>query len=192
MDVYIDFKSPTAYLALKPTLAMAEELGVTPRWLPIRTRQRAVAAPSEHETKSETHFRVRETQRHNMHLHYAALQQTPMRFRDDPGETDLSLAALLFAGPDHVAFIENAFSAYWATDDDLNDPATVMRLLTDSGLDPAQFDPETYLARLESHLEQAAQDRVIDAPAYLLAGQIFIGREHLPWIREILTDQSSA
>ena len=39
LRLYIDFKSPGAYLAVTPSLKLAEEFGLTVDWRPINTRQ---------------------------------------------------------------------------------------------------------------------------------------------------------
>ena len=125
-----------------------------------------------------------------MHLHYAEVQGIPMKFREKPGDTDLALAAMLYAGAAGetllINFIENAFRAYWEMQQDLNDAQQVEQLLEQSGLPADLFDAEAWLARLAETAAQALDHGAIDAPAYIIGEQLFIGREHLPWIKALL------
>ena len=184
--LYTDFKSPAAYLALKPTLALIEEYSLDTKWLPYITKQEAIQAQQEIESKTETHFRVRAIARRDTHLRYAEVQGTQMNIPDVPGETDLALAALLLMNEDPVPFIESAFRAYWTEGADLNDEATVRGLLEASGYEPNQFDLAGARAKLPDHQLATEEAGVVDTPAYVIDGQIFIGREHLPWIRSLL------
>lgn len=188
--IYIDFKSPAAYLAWKPTTALLAELSASATWLPMQTRQRPIAPQKAAETKTETHFRVREIARKNMHLHYADVQGIPMKFREKPGDTDLALAAMLYAGAAGetplLTFIDNAFRAYWEGQQDLNDAKQVGPLLEQSGLSADAFDAGEWQTRLAETGAQALDHGAIDAPAYIIAEQLFIGREHLPWIKDLL------
>ena len=82
-------------------------------------------------------------------------------------------------------FVAGAYQAYWADQLDLNDATVIANLLEESGYDAAEFNG-SYLEKLDEH-QLASEDRgVIDTPAYVIEEQVFIGREHLPWLREIL------
>ena len=185
MDVYIDFKSPAAYLAFAPTLTLAERLGVRINWHPVQTKQSAIPQIQDDEDRGATHRRVRAIARQNMHLHYANVLNVPMHFREAPGNTDLALTALETLSGDKVQFIAAAFRAYWTTDIDLSDPQTVKALLKENECDADLSDPEGTLERV---FERAQSRGAIDAPAYIVKEQLFIGREHLPWIEALITD----
>ncbi len=186
--IYIDFKSPHAYLAMRPTLALlAEHPRLEAAWLPFDTRQKPVPQAKAVENRSESHFRVRAEARQATHLYYADVLGVPMSFPQDPGETTLALAALCDCQTDPLPFINAAFHAYWVNHADLNDEGTVRGLLADCGLDADGFSPRDALTKLEQTIASAGELGVIDTPAYLVADQLFIGREHLPWIRELLS-----
>ena len=42
------------------------------------------------------------------------------------------------------------------------------------------------LTELEAMQLTSEELGVVDTPAYVIDGQVFIGREHLPWVRELL------
>ncbi len=135
LRIYIDFKSPAACLAMAPTFALAQRLGQTFEYLPFRSPQWPIPEQKSEETKGETHRRVRALARRDMHLKYAALQGTEMNFREEPGETDMALAALLYAQPSPEAFMQTALAAYWAGPQNLNDASVVEALLNSAGYD---------------------------------------------------------
>lgn len=189
LNIYLDFKSPGAYLAMRPTLALLERLNqsANTKWLPYNTMQQRIPPKREDENKGERHRRVRALARQNTHLLYADIQGVPMSFSEIPGNTDLALAALLFVQEDPLRFIHAAFAAYWAQQRDLNNAQVVAELLQAQGYEADKFDAERALQNLKEHQSQTEEQGVVDAPAYVLHEQMFIGREHLPWVEELLT-----
>lgn len=192
LRVYIDFKSPASYLALKPTCALLEGYQSAVEWLPFLSSQNPIPKTDARTSKGGIHRRVRAIANRNTHLLYAGIQNTPMRWRESIGKTELALAALLYAGPNAAAYMQHAFEAYWVRHDDLNDPATVTDLLVKAGLDATTFHAEHSLARLAENQQQASGLGIVNAPAYVIDDQVFIGREHLPWIESILKTVSAA
>ena len=59
LSVYLDFKSPGAYLAMSPTLALVERLSLEVDWKPFRVIERDVPKLGKEETVGESHRRVR-------------------------------------------------------------------------------------------------------------------------------------
>ncbi|MEC7163460.1 MAG: hypothetical protein VXW20_04265, partial [Pseudomonadota bacterium] len=86
---------------------------------------------------------------------------------------------------DPLPFITAAFEAYWTGDADLNDARSVAAL---SGAPDLQNgdDSDGASARLEAALGQAEENGIFTSPTYVVNEQIFVGREHLPWISELL------
>lgn len=188
ITIYTDFKSPAAYLALKPTRTLLVEFGIDCKWLPYtyNAKQEVVPSQKPNENKTETHFRVRAKLRRDTHLRYAGVQGVPMKFRDVPGKTEMSLAALLAIDSDALPFVEAAFAAYWVDQADLNDTETVLELLRANDHNVSAEDLSDAIEKLPAHQLAAEEAGIVDAPAYVIDDQIFVGREHLPWIRSIL------
>lgn len=184
LTVYIDFKSPGAYLAMAPTLAFADRYKLPINWRPFRTVERDVPKLGKEETVGESHRRVRAASQRALAIKYAAHQGIDLRFPEPAGDTDLALGVLAKIERDPMPFIHGAFNAYWHAHADLNDMAVVHALLQESGvtyrgsLASAQND-------LNTAQEQAEDAGIVGAPGYVIAEQIFVGREHLPWIEEI-------
>ncbi len=189
LTIYIDFKSAASYLALEPTLALIQETGIEARWLPFSSRALIIPAEKPHETVGERHRRVRAISQRNTHLHYAKVQEINMEFADDPAGSDAALQALtaLKESPSPIPFVRSAFEAYWVNQADLNDRSAAARLLTANGYD----DPDWEVAesQLDAIRNDALDRKVFETPTYLIDGQIFLGREHLPWIRTVADDR---
>lgn len=183
--IYIDFKNPASYLALTPTCALLERLGIQARWLPFATNEETIPEQKAEETRGEQHRRVRALARRQTHLLYADIQGVEMKFRETPGATDTCLAALALLEQDQLPFLRAAFEAYWIDGADLDDETVVQSLwaqtVSDRELDLASG--REALARIR---EEAIESKVFHAPTYRLGEQLFVGREHLPWIESLL------
>ena len=195
MDIYIDFKSPAAFLAFKPTKAFLTARGqMTPglkapglkaQWHPFRVVTRQVPHQGTSESVAESHKRVRAESRRRIFLKYAEVQNVTMRFPNHRIGTDLALGALAEIEGDRLPYIAACFAAYWTDNADLDDAGIVQDLLRQSGA-VHSGDLSTARASLEAALDKAEEAGVVDTPGYIVQGQMFVGREHLPWIGEIL------
>ena len=189
---YVDVKCPASYLAFAPIMDLAARSGVDIDWKPFRSRQSSI--PDEHrdETKGERHRRVRAIQRRETHLRYAAVRGLTMDFRDDPGETDAALAALLCGLDRPEAFLEQAFQAYWDDDVDLNDDEQVRALLRKSGNTGVAERFALERTDLEACQTDTEEVGIFFTPTFVVGDQLFVGREHLPLIEAILTSSAKA
>lgn len=190
LTVFIDFKSPGAYLAIAPTVALAERYGLTIDWRPFRTVERDVPKLGKEETVGESHRRVRAAALRAQAVTYAKRQGIDLKFPEHLGVTDLALGALARFDGDPLPFIEAAFDAYWEAHANLDDPDVVAELLAKSGTSMSD-SPEALRAALETALDAADEVGIVGAPAYVIDEQIFVGREHLPWIEEIVREQQA-
>ena len=193
MQLYIDFKCPAAYLALHPTLALGEQLGVPISWHPIRKYESRLLQEKPDEEVSTRHRRVRAVARQKTHQLYASVQNLPLQFRNPPTNTDMALAALCYLterGDNPLPFIKAAFAAYWTGDTDLNDAREVIALLGATAITDRDEIGDGARTRLEAALRKAEENGIFTSPTYVVqdvvSEQVFVGREHLPWIRELL------
>jgi 2-hydroxychromene-2-carboxylate isomerase len=187
LTLYIDFKSGPAYLAMQPTLALLKRHGVAADWRPFDTRQYELKRERPGETRTETHFRIREQQRRQACLQYAAIQGVPMVYPETPGSTGCALAALLYVADAPLPFISRAFRAYWSEGQDLDKPEVVAALLSDSGYDAEGFAPEVWCNSLPATQREAEDRGVFDTPMFIIGEELFLGREQLPWIESLLS-----
>ena len=185
LDIFIDFKSPAAYLALKPTRDLLQKEKLEARWRPFRVRERDVPQIAKHETVGDSHRRVRAQSRRNIFLHYAGVQGIEMNFPAERMPTDLALGALALIDGPQAAFVELCFAAYWRDNANLDDEAVVAQLIAHSGV-ILNDDLSKARAALEASLDKAEEDGAVDTPGYLVKEQMFVGREHLPWVRQLI------
>ena len=188
LTVYLDFKSPGAYLAMSPTLALVDRLSLTVDWKPFRVIERDVPKLGKEETVGESHRRVRAESQRRLAVKYAAHQGIDLKFPEKAGVTDLALGVLGAIDGDRLPYMQAAFEAYWEAHADLDDPTVVLAILDKSGASLA-IDLEDARALLETAQDQAEEAGIVGAPAYVIAEQIFVGREHLPWIEELAQAQ---
>ncbi|MEH6661293.1 MAG: DsbA family protein [Parasphingorhabdus sp.] len=184
LTVFIDFKSPAAFLALEPTLSLAQETGVQIDWLPFSDRPFAIPEEKTDETVGERHRRVRAIAQRDTHLHYAAVQGREMHFSNSPAGSDAALAAMAGISGDPVPFIRAAFDAYWTEQANLDDEAVVTALF--SSLDMPLPDMKAAREKLMSIRAKAEESGIFESPSYVIADQLFVGREHLPWIGSLI------
>ncbi|MEP2990116.1 MAG: DsbA family protein [Parasphingorhabdus sp.] len=184
LTIYIDFKSAASYLAFEPTLALIEKTGVEALWHPFSSRPFRIPVEQPDETVGDRHRRVRAIAQRDAHLHYAEVQNLEMQFADKPRGSDAALAALAVIKGDPVFFIRAVFKAYWADHADLEDQAVVAQILDDCGCEQPDW-PDAF-GKLATIREQGDELKVFETPTYLIDNQIFLGREHLPWIKSII------
>nr|WP_070959041.1 DsbA family protein [Hyphomonas sp. Mor2] len=190
LTVYIDFKSAPAYLAIAPTISLADRLGLELDWRPFRTVERDVPKLGKEETVGESHRRVRAASQRALNVKYAAHQGIDLRYPEPLGESDLALGTLLNVAGDRLPYIQAAFQAYWTDHQDLDDETVVTDLLNRIG---ASYDGDLGRAKDDLVRAQIAAEEagIVGAPAYVIEEQIFVGREHLPWIAEIASERTA-
>jgi 2-hydroxychromene-2-carboxylate isomerase len=200
LSVCIDFKSPVAYLAMAPTYALEDDLGIEIDWRPLivtpMTEPTGVAADAD---RGARHRHYRRQYVANDVLRYAAVRG--LRLQNIFRAPDSSIAAmgLLFCRlqPREVRrrYMDLVFERYWNETLDIEDVRAVAGTLGEAGVDAAAF--ETFAAAegraaLQSAQEDVLESGVQNAPAYLLGDEVFIGRQHLPMIRWLLGGKRGA
>ncbi len=190
LTVYIDFKSPASYLAINPVLAQVERYGIALEWKPFRSAEREVPTITDNASVAQMHRRVRAASRRAIHQKYAAHQGINLQFPESAGNTDLALGALALNSGDSLSFIKAAFAAYWTDHADLNDPAVLAPLMSATIGESFVFDEKILMEALDSSQAKTEELGIVDAPAFIINDQLFIGREHLPWIEEIIKTET--
>jgi 2-hydroxychromene-2-carboxylate isomerase len=193
LTIAIDFASPRSYLALKPTTALADQLGIEVDWRPFLVnplKERKTAVRSD---RGKRHLAIRAAYMERDSIRYLA--DRGIRIHDFGKQANSMIAALgllwLKRGSSALVgdYVEQVFERYWRGQLDIENESAIRALLIALNAPTTGFetfasgDGRIELNRLRSELLEAG---IFDVPAYLVNGETFVGREHLPLIRNRL------
>jgi len=200
LAVYIDLKSPYAFISIEPTRAMAASLGVPIDWRPFtldipsylgsaRLDKRGKVASSKRTPQQWTGVRYayRDARR------YASLRDKTLRGTEKIWDSSLAGIAMLWAkqqGPEVFdRFLDCLYPPFWRRELDIEDPCVLEQVLREGGAELQGF--EAFASgpgrALHDELNQAAFDAgVFGVPTYLVADEMWFGREHLPRVAWLL------
>lgn len=200
LAVYIDLKSPYAFIAIEPTRAMAAAAGVPIDWRPFtldipsylgsaRLDAKGKVASSNRTQQQWTGVRYayRDARR------YAKLRGKTLRGTEKIWDSSRAGIAILWArqqGPERFdRFIDEAYARFWRRELDIEDWAVLESVLRETGADVSGFkDYANGPGRVEhDRLNRAAFDAgVFGVPSYLIGDEMWFGREHLPRVAWLL------
>lgn len=198
--VYMDIKSPYAFIAKDPTYAMAEALGIRIDWRPLtlnipsylgsaKLDKKGKVESSERtpEQWAKVKYAYRDARRYAGELGYA------LRGTEKIWDTTLAHIGFWWAKEqgDGVlkAYLDHVYPRFWVRDFDAEDLSVVTAALQTAGADTAGF--EDYANGAGRRFHDLSQQAVFEAgifgvPGYVLEGEYFFGREHLPTVRWML------
>jgi 2-hydroxychromene-2-carboxylate isomerase len=201
ITVYIDYKSPYAYLARDLAYELERDFPVRVDWLPYvldipsflgSARVDDSGRVLEEERNAHQWRRVRysymdcrrQAQKHGLVI------RGPQKIWDSA----LAGCGMLYAKRQGDAVLRRyhdmTFERFWKRELDIEDPAVVGAVLAEAGADTAGFS--AYSAgegreELDRVCRAAAAIGVFGVPTFVVDGELFWGREHLPDIRAMLT-----
>ena len=200
VTVYIDYKSPYAYLAKDLAYDLGRDFPVRVDWLPY-----VLDIPSFlGSARVDDSGRVLEEQR-NAHqwrrVRYSYMdcrrqaRKRGLVIRGPQKIWDSSLAAcgMLYARRQGDAVLRRyhdlTFERFWKRELDIEDPAALGAVLAEAGADTSGFP--AYLGgegrqEVERTCREAEAIGVFGVPSFVVDGELFWGREHLPDIRAML------
>jgi 2-hydroxychromene-2-carboxylate isomerase len=205
LTVYIDYKSPYAYLAKDSVYQLEQEVPVRVDWLPYTLDIPSFLGSA----RVDDTGRVVEEQR-NAHqwrrVRYSYMdcrrqaRKRGLVIRGPQRIWDSSLAScgMLYAKRQGAAILRRyhdiVFERFWKRELDVEDADVIGAVLAETGTDPAGF--AAYLTagvreELEGVCRAAEAIGVFGVPSFVLDGELFWGREHLPDIRELLIEVSA-
>ena len=200
--VYLDFKSPYAYLAKDPTRQLARDFGIAVDWRPLTLDIPSYLGSAKVNDAGKVVEQNR-TPRQWQGVRYAYMDaKRYARLKDillyGPKKIwDSSLAAvgLLWTRSDSAVqgrYMDSVYERFWRRELDIEDARVVAAAIADAGGDGDGY--LRYLAGAGRAQHDALQARLHDAgifgvPTYVVAGEIFFGREHLPMVRWLLGER---
>jgi 2-hydroxychromene-2-carboxylate isomerase len=201
--VYLDFKSPYAYLAIEPTRELERELGVQFDWRPfvldipsylgsarLGKKGNVVEQSRSNEQWSGVKYAYYDCRR------YANLLNLTIRGTEKIWDTNLVATAMLWIKnydyDTQQQFIDLVFQPFWKRELDVENSAVIQHLLDEVGANGAAFSEwaRTEGAAMNAQLQTSAFSAgIFGVPTYVVGTELYFGREHLPRIRWQLTDQ---
>ena len=200
LTVYIDYKSPYAYLAKDAVYELERDFPVRVDWLPYRLDIPSFLGSA----RVDDSGRVLEEQR-NAHqwrrVRYSYMdcrrqarkRGLVIRGTQKIWDTTLALCGLLYAkrlGDSVVRRYQDIiFERFWKRELDIEDVGVISGVLAEAGGDPVGFVDYAAgpgPAELETICRDAETAGVFGVPSFIVDGELFWGREHLPDIRETL------
>ena len=191
--VYIDIKSPFAYLAMAPTRELAREFGISPIWRPY-TLEIPDFLGSVEERNDHQWRRVR----------YSYMDAR--RIANRSGLTvlgpkkiyDSSIAHIgMLLAQDHGqfdAYVDIAFERFFKRELEIEDPAAIVGLLEEAGVPTdkfAEWAEDEGRPRHDTLRREAEELGVFGVPSYLFRDELFWGGDRLNMLRERIVDSLS-
>ena len=197
LRVYIDYKSPYAFIAVEPTYQLETTFGIEIDWYPLTLNIGSYLGTA----KKDDSGRVVESNRsprqwlavkyaYRDARRYAELRGLTLKGTQKIWDSSLAGIGLLWAKQQgHDILKRYTFSTYlkfWQRALDIEDPAVIMAELASAGADTTGF--EDYLTGPGREYHDRLQEDILDAgyygvPTYVIDGESYFGRQHLPRVR---------
>ena len=197
--VYIDVKSPYAFVAIRPTLKLEAELGIQFDWRPLtlnipsylgsaeKKKGKVVASKGRSPaTWNAIRYAYRDARR------YAERQGLILKGTEKIWDSSIANIGILWvmqmARPKLGAYLEAVYPPFWRRELDIEDVLVVTSCLATAGVETEGFEAfqaDNGAGRL---LHDALQPQfhpagIYGVPTYVFGEEILFGREHLPYVR---------
>ena len=205
IEIYIDFKSPYAYLAIDSSIKFAKHNKLEINWLPFVLEIPDFLGSA----KVDNQRNIIESNR-NPHQwrrvkysymdcrRYANIRDITIRGPQKIWDTQLISIALLWTKNNHYEltelFIKYVFEKFWKRELDIEDNNVITNVLKHIGISTNVFKEWSINGgkkELEVIIEKGHEKGVFGVPSYYFDDELFWGREHLPMIEAIITNDYS-
>ncbi|MGY8975540.1 MAG: DsbA family protein [Alphaproteobacteria bacterium] len=205
IEIYIDFKSPYAYLAIDSSIKFAKHNKLEINWLPFVLEipdflgsakvddQRNII-----ENNRNPHQWRRVKYSYMDCRRYANIRDITIRGPQKIWDTQLISIALLWTKNNHYEltelFIKYVFEKFWKRELDIEDNNVITNILKHIGISTNGFKEWSINGgkkELEVIIEKGHEKGVFGVPSYYFDNELFWGREHLPMIEAIITNDYS-
>jgi 2-hydroxychromene-2-carboxylate isomerase len=200
VTVYIDYKSPYAFLAKDPVYELERDFAVRLDWLPYNLDLADFMGSARVDDggrvieENRTPHQWRRVRYSYMDCRRQARKRgLVLRATQKIWDSRIALCGMLFAkrqgGSALRRYQDQTFERFWRRDLDLEDPVVVAGVLAGAGADASGF--ADYLAeegprQLERLCREAEAKGVFGVPSLIVNGELFWGREHSSDIRDLL------
>lgn len=206
LSVLLDVRHPLAYLALRPAIELGRSREMQINWVPATvpvlkaptaTADRDGRGDGRDEDRGIRHRRNRAEAIAREIETYGAAAGLVLREYYRDGDADAGGRGWLWMRDRHrdrlEDYLSELFRAYWAVELDAARDRAVADLLDSLGADGAAFlawsgaEGRVASAALAAELHEYG---LFSVPAYVVDGEVFYGRQHLPMVRWILDGRS--
>ena len=199
--VYIDIKSPYAFVAKDPTRRLAESLDVLVDWRPLTLDIPSYLGSAKLDNKGKVaeadrtpsqwrnvRYAYRDARR------YASLRGLALRGTVKIWDTSLVHIGMMWMKRHEDAalarYLDIVYERFWRREFDAEDAVVVAGAVAEAGGDPSEF--REFLGGPGRDEHDAMQAAIFDAgifgvPSYVVDGELFFGRENLPMVRWLLS-----
>lgn len=196
MIVYVDIKSPYAFIAIRPTLALEDELSVRFDWRPL-----TLDIPSFLGSASKKSGKVVESNRSPRQWQWVKYAyRDARRYAERQGHKLLGTEKIWDSSIANMAitwvceqdreklanYFEEVYPPFWRRELDIEDPAVVARCIEKAGITANGFVEYQADAGRQQHDELQAllhPAGIYGVPSYVIGDEILFGREHFPYLR---------
>ena len=204
--VYLDVKSPFAFVSVRPTLALERELGMQFDWRPL-----TLDIPSYLGSAQKQGGKVVSSEGRNPALwrrikynymdarRYAERQGYVLKGTEKIWSSSIANIAILWVSQkarDRLgSFLEIVFPRFWRRELDIEDVSVIEACLREAGVESAGFaDFQSGEGRATHDALQAQfhDAGIYGVPTYVMDDYILHGREHIPFIRWHLSGRVGA
>lgn len=197
VTVCVDFKNAHAWLAVEPTRALETRLATHFDWRPLILPPLAAPKPlGAGDDRGARHRGMRAAYFERDLARYAQARGLELGDLYRAPDTTLASLGLVWLGRESPElagdYVARVFELVWQRAADVASSEVVEAALR---LDPRAFREwaEKQGARaLAETQRELAEGGARSVPAYLLHGEVFIGREHLPMVEWLLGGQTGA
>ena len=202
--VYVDVKSPYAFVAIRPTLALEAELGLQFDWRPLtldipsylgsaeKKKGKVVASKGRSQrTWNAIRYSYRDARR------YAERQGLILKGTEKIWDSTLPNIGILWVmqtARDRLGdYFEAVYPPFWRRELDIEDITVVEDCLEQAGVEAGGFADFAAGEGRDLHDELQPQfhpNGVYGVPTYVLGDDILFGREHIPYLRWALSGKN--
>ncbi|MEM5500021.1 2-hydroxychromene-2-carboxylate isomerase [Ahrensia kielensis] len=197
IDYYFYSASPFTYLGHQAIVDVAEKHGATLNVKPVNLMALwavSGAVPPAQRPAVRQRYRLIELQR-VADFRGLPINKQPAHFPVDATVADCSIAAIISAGANPLAYMRDLFAATWANEQDISDEATLTALLKKNGFDSDEIltaaKSETVAAIREQNSKDAIDADAIGVPAYVVEGEVFWGQDRIEMLDHMLASGRS-
>ena len=194
--VYVDIKSPYAFVAIRPTLALEKSLGTRFDWRPLtldipsylgsarKSKGKVVESTRSASQWTGIKYGYRDARR------YVERQGLMLKGTEKIWDSSIANIAISWAmqtDRDRLGdYFEAVYPPFWRRELDIEDIPVVEACLEQAGIDAtgfAKFVQGEGRAQHDALQAQLHPSGIYGVPTYVFDGTILFGREHLPFVR---------